>query len=205
MTETVSVQLDSGINYVNGTVNSVDVSFTLTAENTWSATVEKSADGRYDIIITAYDTAGNSTTIKLVQYKMDAPWPFKTDWKSTDSYNYGEMDRVEANTRYVYEYLVEKLGYSIPPLAEAKLRDYSSVDYLGDINRIENEIKSLSDHFYTPQGYLGSKVWTVQKPFDYTDANRLETNLKLLLELAENVPKSWYYSGTISTGQGGLN
>lgn len=206
-TETVSVELGRDIVSVSGTVNGVSVPFNRTApdSNIWTAQADKSPSGRYEIVITAQNDLGTTTTMSTVQYLMSDPYPFKTDWKSTDFYNYEDMDRVEANTRFVRDFLANTLKYEIKDFGTAPLRTYESMDYLAGIQTVEDNIETLRQTIgSTPPGYQGYKTWAVRQPFSYKDASRLEDNLQKLYEFAKIIQKSFIYSGTRNTGEGGI-
>ena len=68
VSRTVSVLLDSGITYVSGTVNGIDYTFTLTADNTWSAEVLAAEDNIYHLSLTAINSEGNVTTLTTTLY-----------------------------------------------------------------------------------------------------------------------------------------
>lgn len=89
----------------------------------------------------------------------------------------------------------------IPPLYKIiTSRDKSYIDFLSGITRIEQNLETIRTHFITPPGYLGTKSWAVGTRFDYTDANRLETNVKLLMDYGLLVYDSLVYCGTINAG-----
>jgi hypothetical protein len=126
----------------------------------------------------------------------------KTDWNVDDYYNFDDLNRVENNTDYIYDELVN-LGYS-PTLSTINTsRTKSSIDYYDDINRIESNIKALADASYDPLGWLEPETdWiSVYKVFDYNDANRLESNLVNLKSMIENIDAELEYCGIIISGE----
>lgn len=127
----------------------------------------------------------------------------KEDWTSSDFMTSDDMNRIEGNIEVVADYL-RNIRYSIPSFTSKVTRTRDSVEFISDINRIENNIEIIRNNFLTPPDYLGNMSWDKQKTFDFTDANRLELNLKELLFYAENVYKSYRYCGTMNTGGGGL-
>jgi hypothetical protein len=206
MGEQVSIILTSDISYVYGTVNGIEATFMLTAENTWTATVDKSVSGKYEISITAYNNLGTSTNYNTVIYKLEGLIPLKLNWTSEDYYNADDFNRVEADTQYIAEYLIS-IGYIMPELNIKTDRDITSIDFLSSVNRIEGNIESIKNAFITPVGWQNKKLWTISPKFDFKDANRLENNLSALHSLAKIVKDNLIFCGTFSIGadwEGGL-
>lgn len=130
----------------------------------------------------------------------------KIDWNSEDYYNSDDLNRVEANIEYIAN-CIKNLQYNIPDLVINTNRNISSIDFLKDINRVENNIESIRKNFITPLNYEGSKIWEVGKGFSYKDANRLEFNIKKLYDLSSIVENNLIYCGTFSCAtewEGGL-
>lgn len=206
MDEQLSISLSSDINYVYGTVNGISATFSLTAPGIWSAVVNKAANGRYVISITAYNNAGTSVQYNTVIYKLDDIITPKIDWKAEDYYNADDLNRIEANTQYLADYL-RSLYYSIPTQEIKVDRDIISIDFANSINRVESNIETLKNNFLSPPGYKGIKQWMLGMGFNYEDANRLEDNLRLLYEWAKKTKDNQIFSGTFSCGtdwEGGL-
>ena len=134
MEEQLSISLASDITYIYGTVNGSEATFSLSASNTWSTTVPKSTDGKYEVSITAYDDAGNSTLYNTTIYKLDSMMEPKTDWTKDDYYNAEDLNRIEINTQFLAEYLV-KIQYPSISLETVKTdRDMTSIDFISSIN-----------------------------------------------------------------------
>ncbi|WP_438312207.1 hypothetical protein [Sporosarcina sp. FA9] len=186
MNEQISIQLSSGISYVYGTVNGVEASFNLSAPGIWSAVVEKSDDGIYVVLITAYNNAGTPTTINKIVYSHVGWLEPKLDWDSNDYYNFGDLNRVENNTIFVVEMIS---AFDIPPIIDSDVsRDLKSIEFADGLNRVESNVSLLKQR-YTPFGWIENKLdWESNQPFNYDDAARLEKNLALL---------HFYYRGNI--------
>lgn len=128
----------------------------------------------------------------------------KLNWVGTDSINFADFNRIENNAQEVATYL-NSIQYHIPSLTTVTSRTNVSIDFLSSINRIEQNLEAIRTNFVTPPGYLSAETWVKGKGFDYTDANRLEANLQLLLDYGVLVFKSFKYCGATITGdQGGL-
>jgi len=206
MDEQLSINLSSDISYVYGTVNGVEATFSLTAPGVWSAVVPKSPDGKYIVVITAYNNAGTPTTLNTVIYRLDDIITPKRDWRETDYYNADDLNRVEANTQYLRDFL-NSIDYKVPEQEIKVDRNMVSIDFISSINRIESNIDDIKNNFIAPIGYQGKKDWVIGVKFDFRDANRLENNLYLLYSLAKTAKDNQIFSGTFSCGtdwEGGL-
>lgn len=130
----------------------------------------------------------------------------KVNWTSNDYCNAEDLNRIESNTVEVVN-RIDALGYAIPQLTTITDRDNTHIDFISSINRIETNIDTIKDNFFTPSGYQDSKTWSVGIGFTFQDANRLESNLNLLYILAQAVQNNIIYCGTFSSGsewEGGL-
>ncbi|WP_135553234.1 hypothetical protein [Paenibacillus cymbidii] len=127
----------------------------------------------------------------------------KLDWLPTDSINAADFNRIENNTAEVAAYL-NSISYSIPSLTTNTGRTKTSIDFLADINRIEQNLETVRAHFLTPPGYQGAETWTQGKGFDNADAIRLEQNVKLLMEYGLLVYQSFLYCGATICGDTGV-
>jgi hypothetical protein len=129
--------------------------------------------------------------------------PFEMTRTDNDYYNFWSINKVEQNTDFLIQYL-ESLQYNMPALTLVMDRDQAYIDTLVSINRIEQNLEAIRQSFLTPPGYLGGASWTIGKGFTSTDANRLETNIRLLLEAAMQAKAGFRYCGMVIAGQGGL-
>lgn len=105
----------------------------------------------------------------------------KLDWLPTESINADDWNRIENNTREVADFL-NSIQYVMPTMTYITNRTQTSIVYLRDINRIEQNLEAIRNAFITPNGYPGSKSWVSNKPFTNEDAIRLEQNVALLME-----------------------
>ena len=198
--EQLNISLGLDIIYVHGTVNGTEATFTLVDTGIWSAVVPKAADGKYAVVITAYNSLGTPTTLETVIYKLDGLIQSKLDWTQWDYYNAEDLIRVEANTQFVADYL-STMGY-IADLQGVKV-DWTMLDFptITEINRIENNINSLQECFYAPEGWQDRKIWLRGKKFSWEDALRYEMNLHLLTQMINLIKDATVYAGTFNSGQ----
>ncbi|MDR6883108.1 LamG domain-containing protein [Bacillus sp. 3255] len=119
--------------------------------------------------------------------------------------NEGTGTSVVPTTGVVFGTLVGGVSWTsdTPKVGIVKNRTNYSIDFLSSINRIEQNIEYIKSNFMTPAGYGGAKTWAVGNTFDYNDANRLEQNVKLLIDTGVLVFESFKYCGTFNCGQTG--
>lgn len=125
----------------------------------------------------------------------------KLDWLPSDSINAVDFNRIENNTKEVVDYL-NSIQYAMPTLTYNMSRTVSSVEFLSSINRIERNIDTIRANFVTPPEYGGAKTWTVGKGFDYSDATRLEQNIKFLMDYGI-LAKNFRICGAYTCGEEG--
>ena len=108
----------------------------------------------------------------------------KTDWDTSDYYNYSDLNRVENNTSEIADLIAT---YATRPgiVSTNTSRTKTSIEYYDSLNRIENNISLLKDAITEPENWETLKTdWvSVVEIFDYSDANRLENNLSELYTL----------------------
>lgn len=125
----------------------------------------------------------------------------KTNWTTSDYYNYADLNRVENNTEYLRDYILT-LGYYASIVSLVSNRTKESIVYADDMNRIESNIKVLADCSYIPLGWITPITnWvSVFKSFSYSDANRLESDLINLKTMVENIDAELKYCGAFTCG-----
>ena len=68
MEREISIKLQSNIVYVTGTVNGNEVTFTLSGDNTWTATVPRVSPDIYVCTLSATNSLGTVSTINTTLY-----------------------------------------------------------------------------------------------------------------------------------------
>lgn len=203
MEQQLSVSLPAGIIYVNGAVNGIDVEFSLEESGYWSTLADKAEDSRYDIELTAYNSLGTPTTYNTVIYYLLDLMPPKVDWTPSDYYNIVDINRVEINTQQIAR-LMATAGFH--PVMGDIIVDWAidNIPFTENLNRVEGNIKALSDAFLVPAGWQTPKLnWARGHKFDYVDANRLERNIQLIHNLLLGALDNFRYSGTFYAGEEG--
>lgn len=126
----------------------------------------------------------------------------KTDWTADDFYHHVDLNRVETATNVVRNNLEDFRNTTIP-LTIVTNRTQSSVEFSDSLNRIENNILTLSQNLDNRVEIENPKTdWSYNLPFAFNDANRLERNLEVIYNYIvlnqANIP----YAGQYITGQG---
>jgi hypothetical protein len=119
-------------------------------------------------------------------------------------YNVADVNRVENNTDYLSDYIDTNIG-DHPATTGIKM-DWANTDIpdKDDFNKIEGNIQACRNTFTAnPAGWVTLKTtWVSLDKFDYVDANRLETDLSLLKEMAEDVVAAYLHCGDFICGEG---
>ncbi|MFD1954305.1 hypothetical protein ACFSL6_08975 [Paenibacillus thailandensis] len=126
----------------------------------------------------------------------------RTNWTASDRYNFGDLDRVENNTRYLADVLTS-YGYTVEIVTKTG-RTVKTIEFADELNRIESNERAIVDAFYEPIGWEQPVTdWSAAvRGFGFRDAIRLEKNLLLIYELWGNVVKEFRYCGAFTCGAG---
>ena len=125
----------------------------------------------------------------------------KTNWTSVDVYLASDLNRVEGNTQHISSVLASQ-GYPVPTLSY-KL-DWNKNDILlaSDFNRIEGNVETLGSIYFTNSEWETLKTnWISMDSVDYTFANRVEKNLKILHEILTTMQSQYIRAGVGTLGQ----
>ena len=128
----------------------------------------------------------------------------KTDWTSVDVYLAADLNRVELNTQHIRDSIVAS-GYTVPELTYKT--DWTQEDILfnDDFNRIEGNIKAIADVYFTGSEWEALKTnWVPMNSVDYTFANRVERNLKILYDILTTMRRQYVILGVCRAGQARL-
>lgn len=220
--QVLSVSLPSEVIYVSGTVNGTAYTWTLVGE-VWQATVERAADEKYVVALTAVNSLGTSASYELTLYygilnlitdrtaadrervKTLAAkgWVNMTDDEQAEwltslkgAYNATDLNRVGAAVDYIAQRLTEQ-GYSV------------TVDTKTDWT---NGAEPTEDDWATYLANVAAVRKIALKPttpalpatirfLGIEGANAIEQILVDLDELLTNAEKAWYFSGELYAGE----
>jgi hypothetical protein len=128
-----------------------------------------------------------------------------TDWDGVtvgrEYINFGDTDRIEENTEYLYDEFVA-IGYISAITTFTYPRTVISFDFYDDWNRIENNILAIKNATWEPLVWTTPQInWaSVQQSFSFVDTNRIEQNLLYLYEMLNNIKEGFWYLGTFYCG-----
>lgn len=220
----VSVILDSGITYVSGTVNGTEYTFTLTADNTWSAEVAVAEDNIYRLVITAIDNQGRASTFNTTLYYglnlitdrtqsdvsrylylkskafSDMTAEEQLEWLSDlkGAYNFTDMNRVDGAVDYIVERLRD-VGSYIDGIKTYKLWSREHLPTQKELEQYLNNISILRSQFVGVPSM--PPMPSDMQMFTHKEANDIE---KILLEvdwLITKIAQSWFFSSEIYSGE----
>lgn len=200
--QVLSVSLPSEIIYVSGTVNGTAYTWTL-IKGAWTATVERSADDTYAVVLTAVTAAGTSTNYALTLYygllslitdRTRADVETKTD---KGFYNASDLNRVGAAVEYIAGRFTA-LGYACPVTVKK--------DWLTTDAPTASQMEAHRQNIVTLRGQIAVMQSTPNAPasmagLNYVKANNIEQILLDLDALIDKLIKSWYFSGELYAGE----
>lgn len=221
MSRELRVSLPSTIVYVSGSVNGKDYTWTLDGD-AWKATVDRSADEKYFVSLTAINAAGTSTNFELsLNYgllslitdrtqadvdavnaalgRIEAGRGTAADLQLLDSnkgsYNYTDLNRVAGAVLYVAEELSDN-GYKVAVDGKQGWTE-NDIPTQGDIDKYLADIEAIRSALPLPK----NAPVTPGMPLDYKKANDIESILLLVDKLIQNISKSWFYSGELYSNE----
>lgn len=227
MIRPVSIQLQSDIVYVTGTVNGLDTTFTLqdltTEGSIWSADVPRTPNDVYDISVTAVNNVGSQSNfstvlyyglhlitdrtyadVERVKYLNEKGIAGMTteemeEWLSgmKGCYNASDLNRVESAVQYLLDRL-EKVGIFLE--LETK-NTWQTTDWPTSKNmeRYLYNLRTVRSALTVPMGT--PNVPDTANNLDYEKANDLEKLLEIVDILISNIEQTFLFSGEILSGE----
>ena len=222
MEREISIKLQSNIVYVTGIVNGNDVTFTLSGDNTWTATVPRVSPDIYVCIISATNSLGTVSTINTTLYyglqlitdrtQADVEYAKSLHEKGLSRmtgeelvewanglkgwYDYRDLNRVGGAMNYLYDRLKSVVGdLRISPRTDWVLPEtptYSAV--MEYLNNLRTLRNSIIVTKDVPEVPSGILL-------NYEEANDIEKMLELLDVLIDKIEQAYLYSGEIYAGE----
>lgn len=125
----------------------------------------------------------------------------KTNWVSSENYNFEDINKVEGNMDILYSYW-NPYGFGLPTITTITNRNVTDRDNVASINRLEENLDVFRQYIVEPPLWGDKVTWDRDRPFDYRDANRWEKNMELINQWAQNVVDEFKYCGTFYAGEG---
>ena len=220
MEREISIKLQSNIVYVTGTVNGNEVTFTLSGDNTWTATVPRVSPDIYVCIISATNSLGTVSTINTTLYyglqlitdrtQTDVEYAKNLHEKGLSRmtaeeleewanglkgwYDYRDLNRVGGAIIYIRDRL-RTVGeiVDIEPRTDWSLSDLPTY---GAITEYLNNIEELRSVMHVPIETPVSGLL-----LNYEEANDIERILEYLEILIDKIEQTYLYSGEIYAGE----
>lgn len=112
----------------------------------------------------------------------------KTDWKSTDRFNFSDYNRIKNNISYVYRKATElNKPFDIEDMGE-DINDYASFWNVIYFNAWENNIEALNNNVFRKDYGTKQTFYENGAFIQYSELNRLESailNMKKILDAQE--------------------
>lgn len=223
MEREISIKLQSNIVYVTGTVNGNEVTFTLSGDNTWTATVPRVSPDVYVCVISATNSLGTVSTINTTLYyglqlitdrtQADVEYAKNLHEKGLSKmtaeelkewanglkgwYDYRDLNRVGEAIIYVRDRL-KAVGevVAVEPKIDWTLNDLPTY---GAIAEYLNNIEILRNVITVPANTPETPTSGVL--LNYEEANDIERILAVLESLITNIERIYFYSNDIYAGE----
>lgn len=178
---------------VTGTVNGAPVPLVESPANTWTATVSRAEGDEYVVALHAQDAAGNTA-----DYSVTFPCGLgsKWDWTPQEYLNCWDLNRIERNTRYLYDWLQQE-GYGTQELTTKTDWTKEDIPLWSDILRVRQNVD------YLQECYFAIPEWreiVYNSTIDSGQMNAFEWDLHLIDLWLSRMVSFQVYSGTIYAG-----
>lgn len=179
---------------VTGTVNGTAAVWTESPAYTWTAAVGRSYSDEYAVVLHAADTAGNSA-----DYSVTFPCGLESKWTWTpiEYLNYWDLNRIEYNTRYLYDWLQEN-GYGSRIITTKTDWTKEDTPRWSDIQRIRENVDYLQESYFAIPEW---KEIVYNNTIDSSQMNAFEWDLHLIDLWLSKLAGSFVYSGELYAGE----
>lgn len=128
----------------------------------------------------------------------------KLNWSANDFVNYDDLNRVENNTQWVADKLIE-YSYYFPSITTKTNWTNQDIVYAEDLNRIEGNIQILQNAYYVNSEFEELKTdWQTLDPVYFDFNNRIEKDLDIINTLIDSMSKYFVKCGVARCGQSHL-
>ena len=178
---------------VTGTVNGAPVTFTESPECTWTAIVPRAEEDVYTVSLAASDEAGNSAS-----YSITFPCGLggKWTWTPLEYLNFWDLNRIEYNTRYLYDWLQQE-GYGTRTLTTKTNWTKEDIPRWSDIQRIRENVDYLQECYFSIPEW---REIVYNDTIDASQMNAFEWDLHLIDLWLSRMVSFRIYSGMLYSG-----
>lgn len=178
---------------VTGTVNGTPLPLEEGPALTWTAKVARAAGDAYNVVLHAWDEAGNEADYTVTfPCGLESKW----DWTPAEFLNYWDLNRIEYNTNYLYMWLQEN-GCGTRKFVTKTDWVKEDIPLRQDIERIRRNVDYLQECYFTiPEWRRVVYNGTV----DAGQMNAFEWDLHLVDIWLSRMVSQFVYSGTLHSG-----
>lgn len=173
---------------VTASIAETETELQNTEESAYAGSLEAPSEGGdYSLEVAAYDDAGNVTVLSS-DVEVSIWHTPKTDWKSTDRFNFVDYNRIKNNLQWLYEKVTELYKpFEIENMGE-DITDYSSYWQVKYFNAWEQNLDIINSNMFT-KDYGTAQRFFENGPFiQWTELNRIESailNMRDILDRQE--------------------
>lgn len=179
---------------VTGTVNGNPVTWTENPSYTWTATVGRVEGDEYAVALHGADAAGNTS-----DYSVTFPCGLESKWTWTplEYLNCWDLNRIEYNTRYCYDWLQQQ-GYGWKTVTTKTDWTKEDIPLWSDILRVRQNVDYLQECFFAIPEW---REILYNNTIDADQMNAFEWDLHLIDLWLSRMVSMFVYSGEIYAGE----
>lgn len=179
---------------VTGTVNGTPVTWTENPSYTWTTAVGRAEGDEYAVALHAQDAAGNT-----VDYSVTFPCGLESKWTWTplEYLNFWDLNRIEYNTRYCYDWLQQQ-GYGTQTLTTKTDWTKEDIPLWSDILRVRQNVDYLQECFFAIPEW---REILYNNTIDADQMNAFEWDLHLIDLWLSRLVSMFVYSGDVYAGE----
>lgn len=146
-----------------------------TEGDTYTGSLEAPSEGgTYDLEIAAYDDSGSVSVISS-EIEVSIWHTPKTNWKSTDRFNFVDYNRIKNNLLWLHEKVTELYRpFEIEDMGE-NITDYSSYWKVRYFNAWEQNLDIINNHMFTKDYGMAQRFFENGPFIQWTELNRIES------------------------------
>ena len=160
-----------------------------TEDDTYSGSLEAPSEGgTYDLEISAYDDSGNVTVLSN-EIEVSIWHTPKTDWRSTDRFNFVDYNRIKNNLLWLHDKVTELYkSFEIEDMGE-DVTDYSSYWKVKYFNAWEQNLDIINSHMFA-NDYGTAQRFFENGPFiQWAELNRIESAILSMRDILDRQEK----------------
>ena len=145
--------------------------------------------GYYSATVKAYDNAGNVAISKSNEIEVTIWKPPKTDWKSTDKFNWKDYNRIKNNLSWLHKKACELYkNFQIDEMGE-DINNYSSYWDVKFFNAWENNIDIINKNMYVKNYGNKQRFFENGVFIQWNELNRIESAILQMHDILESQEK----------------